>query len=505
MDEKLLLGPPGCGKTYRLIEIVKNELQNGVSPEKIGFVSFSKKAIEEAKSRTVAELGLALDNVPWFRTLHSIGFQWLGMNTDQVLNAYDFNKIGAEVGMIFDNNTATSMEDGMLPVSVREGNKYLETIGRAKLRCVSLSDQYNYNRDYKMSWPMLVRVDHVYRSYKKQNDKFDFTDMIQLFVDQGTAPNLDVLIVDEAQDLTPLQWKQVNILKQSAQRVWYAGDDDQAIHRWMGVDVNQFMKICNDIEVLKQSYRVPKEVHKLANRVVRRIDTRFSKEWFPTSREGTIDYYAQWYDVNMDQGSWTVMARTNKIVNSIASGLRDEGYLYERFGRPSINLNYIDGIETWESLQNGDSVPIAVIKDFYKIVPKQGSNAVVKRGFSKSLDFLDPESSLDYDELVLNHGLLERKETPGVMVVNMSEDDQHYYRALIRKGEDVRNPRIKLSTIHAMKGGEDDNIMLLTESAYPCVETQFPDDEHRIFYTGITRTKKQLHLIETGSKYRYDI
>ena len=258
MDEKLLLGPPGCGKTYRLIEIVKNELQNGVSPEKIGFVSFSKKAIEEAKSRTVAELGLALDNVPWFRTLHSIGFQWLGMNTDQVLNAYDFNKIGAEVGMIFDNNTATSMEDGMLPVSVREGNKYLETIGRAKLRCVSLSDQYNYNRDYKMSWPMLVRVDHVYRSYKKQNDKFDFTDMIQLFVDQGTAPNLDVLIVDEAQDLTPLQWKQVNILKQSAQRVWYAGDDDQAIHRWMGVDVNQFMKICNDIEVLKQSYRVPK-------------------------------------------------------------------------------------------------------------------------------------------------------------------------------------------------------------------------------------------------------
>ena len=56
-----------------------------------------------------------------------------------------------------------------------------------------------------------------------------------------------------------------------------------------------------------------------------------------------------------------------------------------------------------------------------------------------------------------------------------------------------------------MKGGEDDNIMLLTESAYPCVETQFPDDEHRVFYTGITRTKKQLHIIETGSKYRYNI
>jgi len=87
----------------------------------------------------------------------------------------------------------------------------------------------------------------------------------------------------------------------------------------------------------------------------------------------------------------------------------------------------------------------------------------------------------------------------------MSPDDQQYFRALVKRGEDVRKPRIKLSTIHAMKGGEDDNILLMTESAYPCVETRYPDDEHRIFYTGVTRTKKELHIVETGSKYRYDI
>ena len=37
--------------------------------------------------------------------------------------------------------------------------------------------------------------------------------------------------------MTPLQWKQVQVVKENAERVWYAGDDDQCIHRWNGVDV----------------------------------------------------------------------------------------------------------------------------------------------------------------------------------------------------------------------------------------------------------------------------
>ena len=69
------------------------------------------------------------------------------------------------------------------------------------------------------------------------------------------------MIVDEAQDLTPLQWEQVYVMKENAKEIWYAGDDDQCIHRWNGVDVRDFINACDTIEVLTQSHRVPKSVY----------------------------------------------------------------------------------------------------------------------------------------------------------------------------------------------------------------------------------------------------
>ena len=56
--KKLIFYPPGCGKTYTLINIVKQELANGTPPDRIGFVSFSKKSISEAILRAGSELGL---------------------------------------------------------------------------------------------------------------------------------------------------------------------------------------------------------------------------------------------------------------------------------------------------------------------------------------------------------------------------------------------------------------------------------------------------------------
>ena len=47
--------------------------------------------------------------------------------------------------------------------------------------------------------------------------------MLLKFLEQGTGPDLDLLIVDEAQDLVPIQWRMVKeCLLPNAKKAYYA-------------------------------------------------------------------------------------------------------------------------------------------------------------------------------------------------------------------------------------------------------------------------------------------
>jgi DNA helicase-2/ATP-dependent DNA helicase PcrA len=95
--------------------------------------------------------------------------------------------------------------------------------------------------------------------YKEQNGLIDFPDMLEKFLDSGEAPKLRVMFVDEAQDLSLIQWRLVKKIEERSQDSYISGDDDQAIYKWNGAHVNTFINLEGKKTVLDQSQRVPQK------------------------------------------------------------------------------------------------------------------------------------------------------------------------------------------------------------------------------------------------------
>ena len=89
---------------------------------------------------------------------------------------------------------------------------------------------------------------------------------------------------------------------------------------------------------------------------------------------------------------------------------------------------------------------------------------------------------------------------------NVEQDDKDYLLGLLESGEDVEKPaRIWLSTIHAAKGGEQDNVILCLDMGKKILKAikksqDKEDEEHKVWYVGVTRAKNNLYKLKARIK-----
>jgi len=88
---------------------------------------------------------------------------------------------------------------------------------------------------------------------------------------------------------------------------------------------------------------------------------------------------------------------------------------------------------------------------------------------------------------------------------SIGNTQREYVISCLRKGEKLMSSKIKLNTIHAAKGGESENVVLLTDLANKTWEELYinPDNECRAFYVGVTRTKNNLHIVQGKTRKEF--
>jgi superfamily I DNA/RNA helicase len=483
---KKIMGPPGTGKTYRLVNhYLKKELSDYTTdPEKIVYITFSRAAAEEASER-IAEL-FPNSKLKYISTMHAMGMRESNIDANtQLLTGKKWNRFKQEY-LEWQNISFETIVDAA--GNPRYQNTHLQIIQYARSKLVSIEDAaVELQKHHDIDVDSTIQLQTDLKSFKDGTNMVEFYDMINKFVEEDRCPPLDAVFLDEAQDLSPHQWKCFDYIKSKCKRAYMAGDDDQTIYGFQGADPDYFMKQEGERDDQEVSRRVPKSVHREAVKILNQLTSRIDKKWIPRDAEG--------------------MVYPNKLLQNISEHFYFLGVRFTGKTNKYLPNSILEAYQVWTRLNQGAFVSPEEAERLYNfLLVKKGH---VRRGYSDGKT-IQRETSVDLDKLKSEHGLLIDGDWKQL---HFPEDTKEYMQTLLERGDTLmEKSKIQLLTLHGSKGKECENVCLFTDygtegqdefiyrSAY-----ENPDAEHRLFYVGTTRAKENLYVMQPTSDYYYTI
>ena len=255
----LVFAGPGAGKTFCLIERIRFLIErHGFDPARICAFTFTNKAAGEIASRLERQLGPRAEHVKR-GTIHAFCAELL-------------REFGSHVGL--EPGFGIADEEYQLSILRR-----LEGYRRWHGRVLARFGAYRFRGD-----PLQPDDAALYQRYQRYLEKRNLVDFDLLVLKTAellrndsimavVRARWDCVLVDEFQDLNPVQYAIIRELAREHRNVFAVGDDEQSIYSWTGADPEVFLHFANDFlltsrKQLRENRRCPREVVDLSRRLV---------------------------------------------------------------------------------------------------------------------------------------------------------------------------------------------------------------------------------------------
>jgi len=536
-SEYRIFGPPGTGKTTNLSRQIRRAVERS-GPGNVLVTSFSRTAATELAGR---DLPISPDRIG---TLHSHCYRALEEPDIAEANVEEWNRINPHLAL-----TPVKKQSRLDGEEGGDDDSKLQKDGDAMLQ------QLNRCRGLMVrpeSWPATVRQFATkWQEYKNSLGLLDFCDLIDICLrDVSVAPGLPaVLFADEAQDLNRMQLTLIRKWGGHTEYFILAGDDDQTIYTFAGASPDAILDpdIPNDHKIiLKQSHRVPRSVHRLAEALIHQVTRRQEKTYLPRAEEGETvrlsrgTYKSPEYFIlksatgHLERGK-TVMflASCSYMLWPIVAVLRKNGIPFHNpYRKPNGFWNPLRLSRRGSSASRILALLVAhpdYGKDHHPWT--QGdltlwtewlqSNGILRHGVKEKLQTYERKQPVPNERL---EEIFETSALESLLAAYKGD-----YRALLawwcaRVTADVHGriqfpadiaakygprallekPKVIVGTIHSVKGGEADVVYLFPDLSR-AGDAQYQrfgplrDAVIRLFYVGATRARETLYICQRES------
>jgi DNA helicase-2/ATP-dependent DNA helicase PcrA len=533
-----LIGAAGSGKTTELLRIMEAALPRlGNDPLRLGFASFTRAARAEAVSRAAAAWNVPpsmLDGEGWFRTVHSTARRCIGVTRGQLLGGapadteWISNVLGVRVSTTVDEDTGQQryvggQEGAALTVwnLTRSTLKPLEEVVR---RARTLDDNVP-------DFAAIVRIAERYEAAKRIEDRIDFCDLLLRFTGlrvspksgvyqvapEGELPQVSAWLFDEQQDASPLLDAACKRLVSAESVKWcyVVGDPFQAVFGFAGSSAECFLGWPAEKErTMPKSYRCPAPILELGERCLRRMRRGyFDRRVAPADHEGRVieSGLEGTIAAARPDEDWLFIARTNFDASRMYASLKTLGKPARWVKQPDGVTVRTQGLSALFALENGEPVKGADWARAIELLPVMAKNKVpiltrgTRTGWAKN--------HMAKWDLVFPNELEKVGATPDLSQqirsgawCGLIDHGEEWRRHAKKWGAEVASSsRIRVGTIHSVKGMEADNVALLTtvsrrveQGREDCPELH--DEECRIAYVGVTRARRNLYVVNEGGR-----